>query len=295
VRAGVLVRALCRGASCWAGGLILVSAGCIAGPQADFTRVEAQRVEEAGRLKAVAFRADFEVRNMAGAQLLYEVRLLSSGRRPIRSVDGSFQTPEGTVAASRSLLVATSRQQFKDVAVFIPADQLTIRQDDLPVTALFTLSSIPREELARGRTVVPVTDAAELMPPLDSPPPDEQVLWFVRDTRRSRWPVLRGPYATFLDALEATPQAEQPPEARQLDEYAWFVPVLAPPVQQPPHYVGPCATEESARQVMETLAGRIERRGLQIEVGSPVRLRLKTGLDRRADPALWNADRKRRE
>ncbi len=275
--------------------LLWVSIGCSANPRVEFTRVEAVRIEETGQLKAVTFSADFEAQGAGIDQLLYEVRLLDQDQRPIRSLDGRYQMADGTVAASRTLLKQSALQRFEGVTVTIPAEQLSIRPEHLPVTALFTVSSVPRQELARARALLPVTDDAEFRSPMDPHTPDERILWFVRDTETNPLPILCGPYATLLDALESVPRAEGTPEPLQVEGYTWFIPVVAPHKWDSVHYVGPCLSEEKAMQVMETLTGTVDSHGLQIGVGVPVRLRLKTGLERRADPAPWLADDFRRQ
>lgn len=150
-----------------------MSAGCQTGPQANMLRVQATRVEEQGRLSAVQFISDFEVSGLENNQIIYEVRLLNRSWKLIRSIDNSYASKGGYVAAAKSLMVAYPLQTFEKITVTIPANQLEIRPEDLPVTAVAAIATIDGQVLAKRAARLPISKIEDIVPPMEIPPADE--------------------------------------------------------------------------------------------------------------------------
>lgn len=145
-------------------------AGC-ASEGVNLARVRCRPIQKLGSFEGVAFGADIDTTGFAGRQLVYQVVLLGGDGRPIRSIDGRFQNSAGAVSASRTLMVFRSPQAFPNARLTIPADELEVFEDDLPVTAVFTLSLADGTPLANARRRVPLSQPTEGL--MQSPPPPE--------------------------------------------------------------------------------------------------------------------------
>ncbi|RMF86075.1 MAG: hypothetical protein D6744_00365, partial [Planctomycetota bacterium] len=82
---------------------LLLAAGCGGPPR--FLVAQAAPLGPPEQLEALAFRAALKAPGMAGKTLLLRVTLLDGKATPIRSNDGRFETRDGVVAATKSLLV----------------------------------------------------------------------------------------------------------------------------------------------------------------------------------------------
>ncbi|MFH1749019.1 MAG: LysM peptidoglycan-binding domain-containing protein [Planctomycetota bacterium] len=143
--------------------------GCVS-PRVTFLRVAASRVQQDGELQAVSFSSSIQTEGLAGQQIIYRVGLVNSKLRPLKSLDRRFQNPDGTVGASRALMVHEYSWTFEDVKVTIPVSELEIQAQDLPVLAVFGIYLPGGERLAQETTVVPVYDAPQAPLQLEAGP-----------------------------------------------------------------------------------------------------------------------------
>lgn len=157
---------------CAVGLCLPLAAGCA--PSVTFLSCRCERMEADGRLAAVEFVSTFEAHGLAGSQVVYGVRLLSADGRPVRSPDPRFRTPEGTVGAARTFIAFNDPHRFDDLRVSIPAVELELRQGDLPATAEVSVRLPDGTTLGKRTCAVPVTDAEEVLPPLEQAVPDRR-------------------------------------------------------------------------------------------------------------------------
>ncbi len=256
--------------------LCLCSAGGCA-PEVRFESCRCDRVMHSGRLEALAFVSTFEASRLARRQIVYQVRLIGRDGRPIRSVDGRYQTASGTVGATRTFPVYADPQVLRDVRVSIPAGELGIAQKDVPVTAEVAVLLAGGQTLATQTCAVPVGRAEELMPPLEAAPPQRRDYWFALPPLGEAPPVLIGPYATAEQAAAAFPQPEARARRIRPDEYAWFVPLRSPGGHT--QWMGPCELNLDAMRLAQALDAAIKDRRAPLRTAPPVRLRLRTWLD----------------
>lgn len=134
---------------------VFVSAGC-APVGVNFVRVHCQPIQKLGSLDGVAFGADIDTNGYAGQQLVYQVVLLDRNGRPLRSIDGEYQNAAGAVSASKTLMVLQSPQSFENAEIVIPAKELEVREDDMPVTAAFTLALSDGTPIASAKSRLPL-------------------------------------------------------------------------------------------------------------------------------------------
>ncbi len=129
--------------------------GCLS-PSVKFVSFACERVQKGRQLESVRFRSTIRTRGLAGEQVVYRIGLVNSAFRPIKSANKRFQNTAGNVAASRALLVHDSPWVLEDVSVTIPATELEIHADDVPVLATFGLYRPDGECLAQEMTMLPV-------------------------------------------------------------------------------------------------------------------------------------------
>lgn len=108
------------------------------------------------RLDAVTFTSSIKTAGMADQQLIYNVRLLDKMYRPLRSNDGHFENNRSEVAATRALMILQSPWLIENMSVTIPAQELHVREEDLPVAAEFTVVTPNGEVVAREMVRVPL-------------------------------------------------------------------------------------------------------------------------------------------
>lgn len=98
-------------------------AGCL-NPSVRLTRAECSPEYADGRLAALRFTADFEARNLQDEQLLYEVALLDSARRPIPTVTGRYCDAQGHLTAGKAIMVLRPYWEFPEETLTLPASEL---------------------------------------------------------------------------------------------------------------------------------------------------------------------------
>lgn len=227
-------------------GALLTAGGC-ASPGITFHSSRCEASREGGRLKALVFISAFEARGLEGEQLIYQVRLFDVNRRGLSSQDGKYQTADGTVAATVSLVVLLSPQTFSDVRVSIPAQELGVPPNNVPIIAEIAVFKPTGERVAAAWCSVPSLRAEEIMPPLAMPAPIPY--WFVRNRDPNRLPILLGAFTSLAEAEAAATQGSDPPRQVNSDEFLWFVPFYDQHAEQSAILVGPCASVEDAREI----------------------------------------------
>jgi len=144
--------------------LLLVGvAACTMGCASRRINVLSARCEDSrqeGRLKALIFVTTFEARDLEGEQLIYQVRLFDRNRNPLRSRDGRYQTRDGVVAATTSMVVHRSGQTFKDVRVSIPVEELAVPPNQIPVLAEMSVRNARGERVGLAWRSIPFTTSA---------------------------------------------------------------------------------------------------------------------------------------
>jgi hypothetical protein len=100
-------------------------------------------------VQAVCFSAGIEARELAGEQLVYEIKLKSADSTPIRSSNGRYQDAAGQVAARKTLLVTDTVWITDEARVSIPVQELELQPSDFPVFADFGVCRASGERLAR--------------------------------------------------------------------------------------------------------------------------------------------------
>lgn len=265
------------------GSLLLCGTGCLL-PQVTIIQSEAQRMEENGRLKALAFLTGFEAQGLANEQLMCEVRLFGRGYRPIRSVDGRYQLADGQVGAARSVMVFRSPQTIRDVRITIPSNELHLQAEHMPAVAEIGIYRVNGECLARQGSQVPIGDAADVKPPLETPEADRGSHWFVKGI--GRWSTLLfGPYDTEEEAFQHVNSPSDVPREIESSAYIWIVPLTEKADPDAVEWVGPCETEEDVQQLLDVLNALVEEGGGMHDVGPPMKVRMATWLERRQSAA----------
>lgn len=98
-------------------------AGCLK-PSVRMTQAQCTPEYVDNKLKALRFTTAFEARNLAEEQLLYEVALLDSSRRPLPTVTGRYSDAQGHMTAGKAIMVLRPYWEFSDVSVTLPASEL---------------------------------------------------------------------------------------------------------------------------------------------------------------------------
>lgn len=227
--------------------------GCMENSLVVFHEVRCDTVEAGDRVEAVVFTSTFETNDLEGRQLVYQVRLYGSDRRALISKDGLYETRDGIVGATKALMVHLPNQRFERVSVRIPASQLSLQAKHLPPLAEIGLFDLKGHCLARKIARVPISDMKQIQPPMAPAPPAEESSWFIK--RDDVYVAMDGPFNTMSDAIEAHPNAPEPPRKYSADDYVWFVPVFRTNGTGSVRYYGPYCCEEDAVEVFCRLAG----------------------------------------
>jgi len=261
------------------GALLLCGTGCLI-PQVTIIQSEVQRLEEDGRLKALAFLTGFDAQGLANEQLMCEVRLFGRGYRPIRSTDGRYQLADGQVGAARSVMVFRSPQTIRDVRITIPSNELHLQAENIPAVAEIGIYRVTGECLARLGSQVPIREVGDVQPPLETPEADRGTHWFVKGI--GRWSTLLfGPYDTEVDARQNVNAPGDVPREIESTSYIWIVPLTEKADPDAVEWVGPCETEEDVQQLLEVLNALVEEGGGMHDIGPPQKIRIATWLERR--------------
>ncbi|MBP7933596.1 MAG: hypothetical protein KA354_03005 [Phycisphaerae bacterium] len=260
---------------------ILLAVICLSGcasPQVRFLSSRCEASREKTRLKALGFVSSLETTGLQGEQLIYQVRLFDRSRAPLRSRDGRFQAADGTVAATTTMMVLQSPETVKDVRVSIPAGELGVPPNHLPVLAEVAVFKATGERVARVWCAVPPLKVAEIMPPMETRPTP---YWFVKVADPNRLPVLSGPFATLAEAQAAATGGAEAPRQVNSDESLWFVPFYDPGKDGKAILVGPCLTEKDARDIAALAAQMPDLVARGLVAGAPVEVQLTQWLKER--------------
>jgi hypothetical protein len=130
--------------------LVASLAGCAPSERVEFLSSQCVPVREGDQLKSITFQSSIQTNGLLDSQLLYRVRLVDAQSRPVKSHNGRFEDSSGAVAGSKTLMVMQSPKIFKDVQVSIPATELEIQPDQLPVYADFGVFLIDGQQVARA-------------------------------------------------------------------------------------------------------------------------------------------------
>lgn len=130
-------------------------AGGCAKPDASIDFVRATVMKNSARGPAVSFSADITAKNLAGAQLIYQVEVVDRSGNPLVSTDGVYQNRKGYVSGARTVLCVRSPQQFNDLNVAIPTSQLEVVSEQLPISAIVGLYTVGGRTLAETDCGIP--------------------------------------------------------------------------------------------------------------------------------------------
>jgi len=260
-------------------GGISLTGGCASQPGITFESSRCEAPKEEGRVKALVFTSTFEANNLQGEQLLYQVRLFDLNRHALASRDGQYQTADGTVAATVSMMVLESPQTFKDVRVSIPSQELAVPPNNLPIFAEIAVLKAGGERVAISWCPVPRLRMAELMPPLGAAPPIPY--WFVRHNDPNRLPILLGAFASMAEAQAAMVDSSDPPKQVNSDQYLWFVPFHSQHPDQNAILVGPCFSEEDAREIASLYESTPALKSKGLVAGAPIEVQVGQWLKER--------------
>lgn len=256
---------------------ISCTVGCTS-PSIRFLSSRCEAVREGDRLKTLTFVSTFEAANLKGEQLVYQVRVFDRDRVPLLSRDGRFQAADGAVAATKTMIVFTSPQTFTDVRVSIPASELSVPPNRLPVFAEIALLRPGGQRVAGAWRSLPQLRLSEIMPPMTTRPTP---YWFVKVKDPNRLPVMLGPFASLAEAEAAVTEGTESPREIQSHEYLWFLPFHSQSPEQRVVLVGPCASEHDARDIagLFTQMPDLARKGLV--AGSPIEVQVQQWLKER--------------
>lgn len=110
-----------------------VFAGC--GPHVDLVATRSRRIEKDGKLDSVVVESMYMTHGHHGDQLLYEVDVLDSMKRPVMATHRHFRNEKGQVAGSRIVLGEEQSGEPSHVDVEIPVSMLGAGQRELPAYA----------------------------------------------------------------------------------------------------------------------------------------------------------------
>lgn len=135
--------------------LLVLCGGCVV-PVVKLDRPHADPIGDRKNLEAVSFVANINASGLLDEQLIYGVRLLDKMYQPLHSNDGHYENAKSEVSATRTLMILESPWQVENMAVTIPAQELHVKEEDLPVAAEFIVSIPTGEVLAREMVRVPL-------------------------------------------------------------------------------------------------------------------------------------------
>lgn len=256
--------------------------GCSASPRVEFMSATSEKVEKEGRLEAFNFRASFRATGLKGEQLLYRVHLTDRASRPLRSSDGRYELKTGALGATRTLMVFHSDEVLADVVASIPARQLWVTQEQLPLRAYIGVYRATGERLAVAVRAVPLRRAEELRPPLALEANATKLYWFAQSPTQTGLPVLLGPFSTREEARRAVPGAIESPLGIQPEDSLWFVPIRSTVDPSLVLWCGPCASQAEGDRAAAALARQLSVGGT-LEAGEAMLVPVVDGLAQRID------------
>ncbi|MBI5865968.1 MAG: LysM peptidoglycan-binding domain-containing protein [Planctomycetes bacterium] len=139
--------------------------GCV-GPQVRFSRAASQLIVGEEQIDAVRFSADFQASNFdPEQQLLFEVGVLDSSGRPVKSRTGKYQDATGRLMALRTVMAFESPWNFENVEVSIPSPELNAARDDGATQVEYRIVTPDGLVMATKRTPLPAEFVAAPSPP----------------------------------------------------------------------------------------------------------------------------------
>ncbi|MCZ6815109.1 MAG: hypothetical protein O7F76_00255 [Planctomycetota bacterium] len=123
--------------------------------QVRFVKSKCRRVTSNGHLEALAFSSSFTALGLDGQQLVYNIVIFGSDRRPIKSDNGAFQDASGNVSCGRTLIVRPTPDSEQVIAVRLPASELKVEPSALPVYAQMGVYLPDQTRLAWHRMRLP--------------------------------------------------------------------------------------------------------------------------------------------
>lgn len=270
---GRLALLLMLGAMCCAG-------GCGASSKVTILSSRCEDPRDGTRLKALVFVSTLEATHLAGEQLVYQVRLFDKEGTPLRSPDGRYQTRDGIVAATTTMMVLRSPQRFEDIRVSIPAGELRVPANPVPAFGEITVSTAAGQPVGKAWCRIPPLQAADIMPPLpERPAPVPH--WFVRVSDPRRLPTLLGPFESLEEAEAVVDEGTEPPRQVNSDDYLWFVPFY-PSAGSEAMLVGPYASDEDVGEIMKLMAVMPDLGPKGLVAGAPVQIQVRQWLKEKA-------------
>ena len=135
-------------------------------PKVEFMNLECRRIERDGQLEAIAFKSTLNLDSLHDRQLVYQVGLVDCNNQPIKSRDGQFQNTYGNVAVGKTLMGWSDLSIPRDISVVIPAKQLEVRHEHVPVWAEFGIYYPDKTCLARELARLPLRVDDEILGPV---------------------------------------------------------------------------------------------------------------------------------
>lgn len=260
-------------------GIFACTGGC-ASSKTTFLSARCEDHRDGTRLKELVFVSTLQVTRLKNEQLVYQVRLFDRERAPLRSRDGRYQTEEGIVAASTTIMVLQSPQTFKNMRVSIPAQELQVPPNPVPAFAEIAILKAGGEIVTRVWRTVPALRMTEIMPPLATTPAPVPY-WFVPVTDPRRLPILLGPFVSLEEAEAAVTEETGPPRQINSDAFLWFVPVYGLDVEQKATLIGPLSCEADAQDVVELVVELPELAPKGLVTGAPLEVQVRQWLKER--------------
>ena len=256
------------------------SKGCTS-PRVTFLASRCEDLKENDRLKALIFRSTFDVRHLKNEQLVYQVRLFDKNGVPIRSRDGRYETSDGIVAGTTSVIVLQSRQRFTDVRVTIPAKELGVPANALPALAVITIHKATGARVGKAICRLPRLHAGQIAPPLTTNRAPT-VYWFAKVIDPNELPILLGPFNSVEEADKAVVDKQvEPPKRVNSDSYLWFVPLLNRGDPEDVTLIGPCCCEEDAVDIGKLIADMPDAIPEHLLIGGPIEVQVGQWLKQR--------------
>lgn len=128
------------------------------GPHVDLIATRSRRVEkDNGRIDAILVESMYKTKGLHGQQMLYEVDVLDSMKRPVNATRSSYRNTEGHVAGSRTVMAEEVTGEPSHVIVQIPVNVLGIGERQLPAYARVRLASSQGEPAAEAIVQLPLS------------------------------------------------------------------------------------------------------------------------------------------
>jgi len=137
----------------WMLPIALVLTGC-GRPDASFDLPRCRLMGEAGRLKTLSFTADLRTAGIREEQLMVHARVLDRQGRPLKAKHRQYRTDDGSVSATRSVMILTSAPS--PITLSIPVSEIDLSREDLPIRGELRVVRHDGTELARAYCAIPI-------------------------------------------------------------------------------------------------------------------------------------------